>query len=494
MAVTEAGTLARIIDAFADLEVLVIGEAMLDSYLDGGSSRLCREAPVPIVAVTQRTDAPGAAANTAANVRALGARVRLLSAVGDDGEGQLLQDALKAAGVDTEALVGAPARRTLAKQRVLASGQLIVRFDQGTTTPVGASVESELIDRLESAFDAADAIAISDYGYGVLTPRVLATLGRLQARDPRVIVVDSKHLSSYRDLGVTAVKPNFDEAVRLLGGCGGDGGRADRIAAHGDAILGLTGARMAAITLDSEGAVVVERGRPAYRTYAEPTRHCQAAGAGDTFLSCLALALAAGADAPAAADLASAAAAVVVGKAGTATCSALELRVQTSPADKIGLGRERLAARLQVHREQGRRVVMTSGCFDILHRGHITYLNRSKMLGDVLVVGLNTDVTVRALKGPGRPINSLEDRAQVLAALGCVDYVVAFDEPTPAELIRALRPDVFVKGGDYTVDRLPEATAVRGYGGTVIILPYVEDRSTSGIIERIRAGADVRAA
>jgi D-beta-D-heptose 7-phosphate kinase/D-beta-D-heptose 1-phosphate adenosyltransferase len=494
VAVTEAGSLARIIEAFGDLELLVIGEAMLDTYLDGGSSRLCREAPVPIVAVERRRDVPGAAANTAANARALGARVRLVSAVGDDAEGQLLQDTLKAVGVATDALVVAPERRTLAKQRVLAHGQLIVRFDQGTTAPVAPDVESELIDRLQGAFDSADAIAISDYAYGILTPRVLATLARLQARAPRVIVVDSKHLRAYRDLGVTAVKPNWDEAVRLLGGCGGDGARADRIAAHGDTILGLTGARLAAITLDSEGAIVVERGRPPYRTYAEPVRHCQAAGAGDTFLAALALALAAAAEAPAAADLASAAAAVVVGKPGTATCSALELRLQTSPADKIGLGRERLATRLQAYRKQGQRVVMTSGCFDILHRGHITYLNRAKALGDVLVVGLNNDRTVRQLKGAGRPINSLEDRAQVLAALSCVDHVAAFDEATPAELIRALRPDVFVKGGDYTVDRLPEAAAVQACGGTVTILAYVDDRSTSGIIERIRAGAGARSA
>ena len=162
MAVTEAGSLARIIEAFGDLELLVIGEAMLDTYLDGGSSRLCREAPVPIVAVERRRDVPGAAANTAANARALGARVRLVSAVGDDAEGQLLQDTLKAVGVATDALVVAPERRTLAKQRVLAHGQLIVRFDQGTTAPVAPDVESELIDRLQGAFDSADAIAISE--------------------------------------------------------------------------------------------------------------------------------------------------------------------------------------------------------------------------------------------------------------------------------------------------------------------------------------------
>jgi D-beta-D-heptose 7-phosphate kinase/D-beta-D-heptose 1-phosphate adenosyltransferase len=481
--------LAPIIDAFARLQIVVLGEAMLDTYLEGSSSRLCREAPVPVVRVTQRTGAAGAAANTAVNARALGARVHFVSVVGDDDEGRRVCACLGASGIDADDVLVDPTRRTLAKTRILASGQMLLRADQGTETPISASTERRLLERLEARVRNAHTIAISDYGYGILTPRVLAALGRLQRDTPRVIVVDSKSLPAYRDLGVTAVKPNYDEAVQLVGAANGHGERAERIAAHAHTILQLTGARIAAITLDAEGAIVVERDRPPYRTYAPPVRHSQAAGAGDTFLAALALALGAGADTTAAAELASAAAAVVVGKDGTATCSALELRVHTSPVDKLGVEGARLAARLAVERQRGRRVVMTSGCFDILHRGHIAYLNRAKTLGDVLVVGLNTDETVRRLKGPGRPVNGLEDRAQVLAALSCVDHVTAFDEPTPTELVRLLRPDVFVKGGDYTIDRLPEAEAVHAYGGEVRILPYIDERSTTGIIERIRATA-----
>jgi len=273
--------LAPIIDAFAGLEVVVVGEAMLDTYLDGTSSRLCREAPVPIVRVTRRNDAAGAAANTAVNARALGARVRFLCVVGDDDEGSRVRACLEAAGLDTEDVLVDPARRTLAKGRILASGQMLLRADQGTETAISPATERKLIERLEARVRRAHAVAISDYGYGILTPRVLGALARLQEHAPRVMVADSKYLPAYRDVGLTAVKPNYDEAVQLLGGTDEGGERADRIAAHAHTILQLTGARIAAITLDAEGAIVVERNRPPYRTYAQPARHSQAAGAGE---------------------------------------------------------------------------------------------------------------------------------------------------------------------------------------------------------------------
>jgi D-beta-D-heptose 7-phosphate kinase/D-beta-D-heptose 1-phosphate adenosyltransferase len=200
----------------------------------------------------------------------------------------------------------------------------------------------------------------------------------------------------------------------------------------------------------------------------------------------MALALAAGAEAPAAADLASAASAVVVGKDGTATCCAPELRERVSPAGKSLAGRDELADCVAAHRRQGRRLVFTNGCFDILHRGHISYLSRAKALGDVLIVGVNSDEGIRRLKGPSRPIIALEDRLQVLSALSCVDHVVPFDEDTPHELIRVVRPDTFVKGGDYSRATLPEAGLVEEFGGTVEILSFLADRSTTDIIARVR--------
>ena len=485
MSVTLDGLIAR----FAGLRVLVVGEAMLDCYLHGVTERLCREAPVPIVDVAWRVDAPGGAANTAVNVRSLGAEVTLLSVVGADGEAEALRRALAEHGVAAAGLVDDPSRRTLAKQRLVAGGHLLVRFDQGSTGPLAWAPERALGARLAELAGAHDAVVVSDYGYGILGPRTIATLAEGQARAPRVLVVDSKALPAYRRVGVTAVKPNFAEARALLGDRAprAAGERVETMMRHGHRLLEVTGAQIAAVSLDTDGAVFFERGSPPYRTYARPTTHARAAGAGDTFMAALALALAAGADLAAAAELASAAANVVVGKDGTAACSALELRAAVTPADKVVGDLRALGAQLDGHRAAGRRIVMTAGCFDILHRGHITFLNAAKSLGDVLVVGLNSDAGVRRLKGPGRPINDLEDRAHVLAALSAVDHIVPFDETTPVELVRAVRPDVFVKGGDYTLERMPEASVVQALGGVVRILPYVSDRSTSSIIERVQA-------
>lgn len=482
-------TLPQIIDRFGGLSVLVIGEAMLDRYLDGSTGRLCREAPVPIVDLGGRRDAPGGAANAAANAAALGAKVRFLSVIGDDCEGESLLAELRRRDVEARDVIASPHRATLTKTRVVASGQLLLRLDQGSTDEVDPACESVLIDRLTAHFARSDAVVISDYGYGILTPRVIAALERLQRRHPRVVVADSKSLAAYKAVGLTAVKPNYEEAVGLVGRrCGASGAtRAERIIGWGDCFLEATGARMAAVTLDTEGAVILERERPPYRTYAQPAHHSRAAGAGDTFLATLALALAAGAETPAAADLASAACAVVVSREGTVACTVPELRDRVAVGGKTAGGVEEVARRLDAHRRDGRRIVFTNGCFDILHRGHVSYLSQAKALGDVLVLGVNSDASIRRLKGPSRPINALEDRLQVLAALSCVDHVVSFDEDTPCDLIRALRPDIFVKGGDYTRDRLPEADIVDGYGGEVRILPFVADRSTTDIIARIRA-------
>lgn len=482
--------LERLIDSFANLRLLVVGDVMLDAYLEGSTERLCREAPVPVVKVQELSSAPGGAANTAVNVAALGAQVMLLSLTGDDEDATALREVLGERGVDGAGMLADPERSTLAKRRVIADGQMLVRFDEGSTRPSQSAEAGELRRLLRELWDSADAVICSDYGYGVLDSRVLRTLRELQRRNPRVLVADSKCLTAYRDLDVTACKPNYTEAVQLLNAYRLDepGPRVEQITAEGQRLLELTGARIAAVTLDTAGALVFERGCPPYRTYAQPRPQSRAAGAGDTFLAALTLALAAGGSTPRAAELASAAAAIVVAKDGTASCSAEELKDAFGRLDKRVLGFERIAEVTRRYREQGRRVVFTNGCFDILHRGHVAYLNRAKELGDVLVLGVNSDESVRRLKGASRPVNLLEDRLQVLSALSCVDHVIGFEDDRPDDLIRAVRPDVFVKGGDYTMDTLPEAPLVRGLGGHVEILPLVEDTSTTGIIERIRDG------
>ncbi len=488
--------LVQLLPEFRGKRLLVVGEAILDSYLDGRADRLCREAPVPIVALSGRVDAPGGAANTAVNIARLGGRPTLLSVVGPDGDAERLRLGLRAAGIDDRDLISAPGRATLAKQRLSAAGQMIVRFDSGTTDPIDAATEDRLIARLEEMHAAADAIVVSDYGYGVVTDRVVAALVELQRRAPWVLVVDARDLRRYRDARVTAVKPNYGEAVRLLGEreLADPRERARQVGREGPRLLELTGARIAAITVDAAGALVFEADSPPYRTYARPQSESRAAGAGDTFVATLALSLAARLSTPAAAELASAAAAVVVSKDGTASCSLDDLETSLSTAAGKRLDApERLAARIAYLREQGRRIVFTNGVFDILHRGHITYLNRAKALGDVLVVAVNSDASVRRLKGPERPINGLDDRLGVLEALSCVDLVVPFDADTPVDLVRVVRPEVYVKGGDYTRAALPEADLVESLGGTVQILPYVDDRSTTGLIARVRGVAGDRA-
>jgi D-beta-D-heptose 7-phosphate kinase/D-beta-D-heptose 1-phosphate adenosyltransferase len=486
-------TLSSLIDAFTGLKVLVIGDAMLDSYLEGSTERLCQEAPVPVVTLSNRKNIPGGAANTVVNLRTLESQVTFLSVIGDDLEGQLLRQALQEYDIPTDYILTQSKRQTLAKNRVVACGQMLVRFDQGSNNPIDVETEQTLIQYLTDFYPHCDAVVISDYGYGILTPKVIQAIANLQSRTPRLLVADSKNLAAYRHVGVTAVKPNYPEALRLLSirePLSLEHTRADFITLYGEEILNITGSQIAAVTLDTEGAVIFERGSLPYRTYAQPTAHSRATGAGDTFISALTLALAAGATTSSAAELASAAAAVIVVKEGTTTCSVKELQAHISYEDKYFPDASILSARLELYRQQGHRIVFTNGCFDILHCGHIAYLNRAKALGDILVIGVNTDDSIRRLKGASRPINTLSDRIQVLAALSCIDYITAFDDDTPCNLVRTVRPNVFVKGGDYTREMLPEAPIVEELGGTVQILPYLENRSTTSIIERIQALAE----
>jgi D-beta-D-heptose 7-phosphate kinase/D-beta-D-heptose 1-phosphate adenosyltransferase len=483
-------SLSSVVDRFGDLKLLVVGDAILDVWMSGRASRLCREAPVPVISVDDHREVPGGAANAALNAASLGARVRLLSVVGGDRAGATLRDRLRAAGVDVGGLVVQPARGTLVKRRVVADGQLLARLDEGEEEPLRGRVAERLADRLAESFAEHDAVLVSDYAAGTVGPGLVAALGRLQAAAPRVVVVDAKDPAAYRGVGATAVKPNYEEATRLLGldRVDGTNRRVEQLERVGQRIVSLLGAQVAAVTLDAEGALLFEAGAPPYRTYAHPVPASRATGAGDAFASVLALALAAGCQAPAAGELASAAATVAVGQAGTAVCAHPALRMAVAGDRGRVTDLEGLRARVERYRREGRRVVFTNGCFDLLHRGHVAHLNQAKALGDVLIVAVNADASVRRLKGPGRPVNTLADRMAVLAALSCIDHLVAFQDDSPAELLRVVRPDVLVKGGDYRRDGVPEGPLVESLGGRVEILPYLPNQSTSAMIQRIRAG------
>jgi rfaE bifunctional protein nucleotidyltransferase chain/domain len=286
------------------------------------------------------------------------------------------------------------------------------------------------------------------------------------------------------------VTPNAQEAARLLGLRLPDGpGRVDVVTDHRSALLEATGARSVVVTLDKDGTVLLSADGGSHRTWARPAAEKQASGAGDTFVAALTLARAAGLPLTTSLDLAQAAADVVVHQPGTSVCTTAQLSRHLESFADTALGAEELARQVEAHRTQGQRIVLTNGCFDVLHSGHTRYLNQAKQLGDVLVVALNSDDSVRILKGPGRPINAQADRAAVIAALSCVDYVTIFDTPTASPLIRQLKPDVYAKGGDYTPEMLAETDAVEECGGRVAILDYVAERSTSAVVQRIRDGA-----
>jgi len=476
--------------------VIVLGDAVLDVWLVGESHRLSREAPVPVVDVSTRSSAPGGAANTAVNLAALGAEVTLVSVIGDDADGEALRALLVAAGVRTEALVVDPGRGTSTKQRVVATDQVLVRYDTGPTGSPSEGAQQACVDAVGAALQARPdaAVVVADYGQGAQQPSVLDPVLRaeLQRRraELRLLVVDAHDLAPWAGLRPDLVTPNVAEAARLLGEPEPVTDRIEAFAARRDQLLAASGAHAVVLTADRDGAVLLTGEVPlAHRTWADPAPEQHASGAGDSFVAALTVATATGLEPGSAIELAQAAADVAVARPGTAVCSTAQLAARLQRSRGTTLGPAELARIVAEHRAAGRRIVFTNGCFDVLHRGHVAYLAQAKQLGDVLVVALNSDESVTRLKGTGRPVNSASDRAAVLAALSCVDHVAVFAEDTPAVLLELLRPDVYAKGGDYTPEMLPETPLVRRLGGVVRILDYLPERSTTLIVDRIRAGA-----
>ncbi|SHF29440.1 D-glycero-beta-D-manno-heptose 1-phosphate adenylyltransferase [Streptoalloteichus hindustanus] len=483
--------------------VVVLGDAILDGWLSGECRRLCREAPAPVLEVRSDACAPGGAGNSAANLAALGATAELVTVVGDDPDGRRLVTALRDCGVSTARVLVEPGRRTVAKRRLVAGEQLVARLDEGDVGPPRERAADLAALVLRAAADA-DAILVADYGLGVCCPEVLDALFDHRDELPP-LVVDAHDLRPWARVRPDLVTPNASEAAALL-----DDGLAEGLTASADPtdaerrvaaveraraeLLLACGAGAAVVTLDRVGAVLLAgpdpEEHPAHRTWAEPAPESHANGAGDTFVATMTAAVATGLPLATAVELAQLAADVVVRRPATSVCTAVEL------AERLGrngpVDADHLARLVAEHRAAGRRIVFTNGCFDVLHRGHVAYLNQAKRLGDVLVVAVNDDAGVTRLKGPDRPVNPAVDRAAVLAALSCVDHVVVFPEDTPAALLERLRPDVYVKGGDYTAQMLAEAGLVRRLGGEVRILDYVPDHSTSAVIARIRSGEAVR--
>jgi len=464
--------------------VAVLGDVMLDAYVWGDVQRISPDAPVPVVDLRRRSWAAGGAANVALNLAAAGASVRLVGVVGDDAGGASLARLLADAGIDATGLVVESGRRTTTKTRVIARGQQLIRLDEEDRGTVRASTSPEIARRVGDALEDADAALVSDYAKGLVDgPLLRAAVEATSGRRPLVVDPKARDLSRYR--GCTAITPNRAEAEAAAGvPIATD----EDVAAAAGAIAAASGARQVLITRGDRGLSLSDAGRVTH-VPARAREVYDVTGAGDTVIAYFTLGLAAGIDAAEAAFLANAAASVAVSKVGTTVVTpeevvrALEAGIAT--ASKV-LDAGQARAFVERERSRGRRIVFTNGCFDLLHAGHVHLLDRARAEGDVLVVAVNSDASIRRLKGPERPLVSEADRTRVLAALDAVSAVVVFEEDTPKALIEALRPDVLVKGGDYAVSQIVGADWVTAHGGRVATIPLVAGRSTSALVEAIR--------
>lgn len=479
-----------IIQAFKTKRILVIGDFILDVYVKGISTRLCPEAPVPVVDVTDRVELLGGAANTACNVATLGANVYFASVIGYDNDGDTAIALLQQAGIDTGKVIRSHSRKTIVKTRVMAGGHVLTRFDAGDETPVDEESHQALLSVLQD-IGQYDAIIISDYIKGVITQPLIDTLAEARQQNTSLfIAVDSKRLSFFHKLQPSLVKPNYDEAIKLLSLTPQGSNRQEQLASLGEQLYTQTHAAITALTLDAEGALVFEKNNCTHKTTAPAVANPNVSGAGDTYISAFTLACITGVAPVTASAVATAAAAIAIQKEGTASCSCKELQNYFDVHSKYISSYETLGMICDLYRTSGRKIVFTNGCFDILHSGHVSYLEQARNRGDVLIVGVNTDDSIKRLKGETRPINTLADRMKVLAALRSVDYVIAFgseENDTPIPVLEVVKPHIFAKGGDYTEADLPEAETIKRNGGEIIFIPFVPDHSTSIIIQRIHS-------
>lgn len=465
---------------FQDANVLVIGDVMLDRYWHGAATRVSPEAPVPVVKVSNREDRPGGAGNVALNIAALGSATSLVGVVGDDDTGRDLRSRLTAAGVYCDFLMS-PDKPTITKLRVISQHQQLIRvdfeqpFDQQDIAGLQASAE-KLLSNVQ-------ALVLSDYAKGALQDvQALIAAGR-QRGIP--IIVDPKGTDFERYRGATLITPNLSELEAVVGPCEHE----DDLVSKGSKLVSDLELEALLVTRGEHGMTLIRPDSPELHLPARAQEVFDVTGAGDTVVSVLAASLAAGFGLADATALANLAAGLVVGKLGTAAISGPELR--RAILSELGTGRgvmtaEQLSIAAQDARDHGEKIVFTNGCFDIIHAGHVGYLAQARKLGDRLIVAINDDESVRRLKGTGRPINPVERRMAVLAGLEAVDWVVSFADDTPESLLHMLKPDILVKGGDYTLEQVVGGEFVLSYGGEVKALEFLDNCSTSAIVEKVR--------
>ncbi len=464
---------------FSRASVLVVGDVMLDRYLFGGTSRISPEAPVPIVHVRQNEDRAGGAANVAVNLARLGVNTRLLGVVGEDDEAHVLEAAMAGSGVEC-AFTRVSGWPTITKTRVQSRGQQLMRLDREEPMPSGScELTKSLVENLASA----NAVVLSDYGKGSLTDIAAMITACRDAGVPVFIDPKGSDFEKYR--GATAITPNQGEFEGVAGRCTND----EDLVSRAREMLERLDLSALLVTRSEKGMLLIEGSDEPLFLSARAREVFDVTGAGDTVIAVLAGALAAGESLSSAAALSNLAAGLVVGKIGVASVTPSELRVALHRRGQGGRGlvsEKELIPLVTEAKSRNEKVVMTNGCFDVLHAGHVAYLEEAKSLGDRLIVAINDDDSVRRLKGESRPVNRLEDRMLVLAGLASVDWVVPFSEDTPGRAIREILPDVLVKGGDYRPDEIAGAKDVLNNGGEVRVLAFREGQSSSRIIDKLR--------
>ncbi len=458
---------------FSAARVLVVGDVMLDRYWHGGTSRISPEAPVPVVHVQQQTECPGGAGNVALNITALSAQACLIGLTGDDSNADSVQQQLTAQQVDCQ-LSRVPDHPTITKLRVLSRHQQLIRLDfEKSFTPEQAR---PILSQLQQQLANADVVVLSDYGKGALAdPQALIHAAKQAGK---AVLVDPKGTDFTKYRGATLLTPNRTEFEAVVGACADD----DEIVRKGEQLRDELALTALLITRSEQGMTLLRQGHSAVHLPAHAREVYDVTGAGDTVIAVLASALAVNADLVQATALANLAAGLAVAKLGAATVSRAELAYALDSHTGDMLSRDALSAAVRAAQAKGEVVVMTNGCFDILHAGHVQYLTQARQLGDRLIVAVNDDASVKRLKGEQRPVNPLAQRLTVLNALACVDWVIPFGEDTPRDLICQVKPDVLVKGGDYQIADIAGGECVLAAGGRVQVLDFVEGCSTTATI------------
>tara|TARA_R110002126_G_scaffold105905_9_gene240575 strand:- start:18042 stop:19562 length:1521 start_codon:yes stop_codon:yes gene_type:complete len=474
--------------------VAIIGDLILDRYVMGDVTRISPEAPIPVLAAKQSELRLGGAGNVAANLRAMEAEIDVVGVVGDDGLGRALIEQLEELGAQVDGIVRDDSRPTIEKTRMLSGVQQMLRVDWEDVRELdGAAAKAVEVAAL-AAVDRSDAVVISDYGKGLLSPGLIAKIIAACRQKGVPVLVDPKGADYTRYRGATLITPNRKEAEEAVGHSIAS---VNDVPAAAQELLEAADLDNVLITLSAEGIYYRSKDGTDGRVPAEAQKVYDVTGAGDTVVAHLALYLAAGLELADAVGLANQAAGLVVARLGTHSVTRAELDARLA-ADRVGAGSKRLDAatlpeKLESWRRQGRRIVFTNGCFDVLHRGHVEYLRFARTLGDALIVGINDDASVRRAKGPTRPVNELDDRMEVLAALEVVDGVMAFEDDTPLSLIQTVTPDVLVKGEDWRDKGVVGTEWVESHGGRVVLAPLLAGRSTTATLERAKRGQGVAA-